>query len=100
VTAVDVDVESIEHLDFTQACEIRIVRQVVFLGIVVPVGIDDECQQPAVGIFQCKGCADAALTCEEHRQAVLARPHVWCSACGRHGAPGYVYAFEPLRVTS
>ena len=100
MTAVDVDVESIEHLDFDQPCEIRIINAVAFLGIVVPVGQEAACEKPATGLFQCKGCADATLTCDEHREGVLARPHVWCGACGRHGAPGHVYVFELLRVNS
>lgn len=100
MNAVDERVETIEHLDFQQPCEIRIIRQVVFLGIIVPVDIDDICKQPAVCVFLCKGCSDSALACEEHRAAVVARAHVWCSRCGRHGAPAEVYAFEMLRVKS
>lgn len=101
MTAVHVEVESIEHLDFATPCEIRIQNVVVIFGFPVLAGPREEpCEHPAVGVLRCQGCGVFQVACERHRDWVLAHRHVQCQSCGWEGAGLTVYAFEPLKVSS
>ena len=98
---VDVDVESIEHLDFATPCSMRMQVFVIFFGLPISQGPREEpCPNPAVGVLRCQGCGRVKVACERHRDYVLTHPNVACGVCGREGPGLMVYAFELLRVSS
>lgn len=100
MTAVGVDVESIEHLDFATPCTMRMQTLVLFFGIPIQSGPREEpCPNPAVGVLRCQGCGRVKVACERHRDYVLTHPSIAC-VCGRQGPGLMVYAFELLRVNS
>ncbi len=101
MTGVDVEVESIEHLDFATPCEMRM--QVVYVLFGVPWAKDpreEPCPIPAAGVLRCQGCGVCKLACTRHRDYVLTHPNVVCGGCGREGSGLTVWAFEPLKVSS
>ncbi len=103
MTAVDVDldVESIEHLDFEQQCEVRFMPVLQMFGsLIVLCSMAKRCEEPAVGIIRCNGCGHSGLCCQKHRVSMMGGVHTMCSVCRREGAGVDVYSFEPLRVTS
>lgn len=100
MTAVDVEVESIEHLDFEQGCEMRVQQMIRVLGVWVCGPVSRPCGRPAVGIIRCRSCKVFGLTCEPHRAEALAPRQMVCTSCGAEGPGPEIYAFEPLRVSS
>lgn len=100
MTAVDVELESIEHLDFATPCEIRVQTVLQLFGFAFPGPLEAPCEHPAIGVLRCQGCAAFQVCCERHRDYVLTHPHVGCHRCDREGAGLTVYAFEPLKVSS
>lgn len=100
MTAVDVDVQSIEHLDFDQACQIRVQPKASLGPVEVRGKISGPCGEPAVGVLRCRGCADPALVCGPHRALIFEGPNVTCMSCARSGLGVEVFSFEPLRVNS
>ena len=103
MTAVDVDLdlESIEHLDFDLQCELRLAQVIHLLGFVIVQGhATKRCEEPAVGMIRCRGCAASGWCCETHRAQLTGLATAICSTCRRVGRGVDVYEFEPLRVTS
>ena len=102
VSAVDVEerVESVEHLDFAQACQVRVQPKASLGPTEVRGKITGPCGEPAVGVLRCRGCADPALVCDSHRALIFEGPNVTRMSCARSGLGVEVFSFEPLRVNS
>lgn len=84
-TAVDEDVQLLEHLDFDPTCEARQTRQ------------SPECGKPAAWAAVCKKCGSTALICDECRERVLSLTNYAEHACGARGTIAETVAFYPIR---
>ncbi|MEX1078920.1 MAG: hypothetical protein WED09_07415 [Homoserinimonas sp.] len=88
----DVDVESIEHLDFEVPCSLQV--KIVLLGAWLP-GKPKKCEEPAVELITCRKCARTGTVCGPHGRWLRVAGNVSCQ-CGLSGAGVVVFGFKPL----
>lgn len=95
----EVDRLTIEHLDFTPTCSIR-----MRTFILRPNGsrADSErpsiltCEQPANSVVICRGCRHASNVCAEHLALILGTRLIICEKCKTNGTPLAVLRIFPI----
>lgn len=94
--ATDVDVESIEHLDFDVRCTLRTVEAEKVGRSWAIRGVSRLCDAPAVASIRCRVCGDMGYVCGVHRSALVAMIAVSCGHCKSTAPALNLFEFTPL----
>jgi hypothetical protein len=95
----ELDRVSIEHLDFTPVCSVRMRRLTVLVanGESVPNGpMIHDCGVTAVANMLCRACRHSVAICADHRAQVEATAMIVCGACKKTGRTAVLITFIPL----